>query len=106
MAGYKQVLFKLEPVALYSFDGEEVKNDKRFYQRLDIIDDTGNSDGKLGMETLDETMPCYITSTGLSQLDKYEQRAIRFCPNGPQRNAEAAGLSRWPKAYAIMPTVS
>ena len=37
MAGYKQVLFKLEPVALYSFDGEEVKSDKRFYQRLDII---------------------------------------------------------------------
>ena len=103
MAGYKQVLFKLEPVALYSFDGEEVKSDKRFYQRLDIIDDTGNSDGKLGMETLDETMPCYSTSTGLSPLDKYEQRAIRFCPNGPQRNAEAAGLSRWPKAYAIMP---
>ena len=103
MAGYKQVLFQLEPVALYSFDGEQVKSDKRFYQRPEIIDDMGNSDGRLGLETLNEQMPCYHTSNGLSLLDKYEQRAIRFCPNGPQVPAENAGLSRWPKAYAIMP---
>lgn len=103
MAGYKQVLFQLEPIALYSFDGEQVKNDKRFYQRPEINDDTGNSHGRLGLETLDEQMPCYHTSNALAPLDRYEQRAIRFCPNGPQLNAEAAGLSRWPKAYAIMP---
>lgn len=103
MAGYKQVLQQLEPVALYSFDGEQVKNDKRFYQRPEIIDDTGNSDGKLGLETTDEQIPCYQASNGLALLDKYEQRAIRFCPNGAQKHAEDAGLSRFPKAYAIMP---
>lgn len=103
MAGYKQILLDLEPVALYSFDGEQVKSDKRFYVRPEIIDDTGNSHGRLGLETDNEEYPCYHTSNSLSPLDRYEQRAIRFCPKGPQRNAEAAGLSRWPKAYMIAP---
>ena len=103
MAGYKQILFDLEPVALYSFDGEAVKSDKRFYVRPEIIDDTGNSNGRLGLETDNEEYPCYHTSNSLSPLDRYEQRAIRFAPKGPQLNAQAAGLSRWPKAYMIAP---
>lgn len=103
MAGYKQVLFDLEPVALYSFDGEEVNEDTKFFVKPDVIDETGNSNGKLHLETNEEQYPCYRTSTSLTPLDKYEQRAIRFCPKGPQINAQAVDLSRWPKAYMIAP---
>ena len=103
MAGYKRVLRDLEPVALYSFDGEQLKNDRRFLEREDIIDDIGNSNGGLRLETQDTLMPCYYMTSGLAPLDKYEQRAMRFCPQGPQPYAEQHGQSRWPKAYILAP---
>lgn len=106
MAGLKQTMMDLNPVSLFSFDGETEKENTRFLRSNTILDETGNMTAHLALETDSEVFPCYMTATGLSTVDTYEQRALRFCPNGGQPNARAAGISPFPKAYVIAPGVA
>lgn len=103
MAGFKQVMTNLNPVAFYTLDGEQLKEDKLTLERNDIIDEMGNSNGNIVTEVNDPMIPCYAISESLVPLDRSGQRGIRFCPRGPQQYAVDQGKSRFPKAYIIAP---
>lgn len=107
MAGFKQVTMDLNPIAMYSFDGGHVSDKNNNFwdgvKDIVIVDETGNSNGVLALETDDTMCPGYYIGRGLVPLDKYEQASIRLCPQGAQPYAQQQGHSRWPKAYIIAP---
>lgn len=99
MAGYKQTLEGMEPQSLYGFDGETLIEDTRKLRSLVIHDQMGIRDGNLEIEQDHDTFPCYWMSGPISTIDSYEQRSIRFCPNGIQPEGPVNGISYFPKAF-------
>ena len=104
-AGFKQTLKELEPVSLFSFDGEKATENPRFLAGQQIFDEMGNAEAHIALEHTREEFPCYHLTNGLTPIDAYDQRSLRFCPYGLQPNAPADGLSLFPKAYIIAPGV-
>lgn len=104
-AGFKQTLKELEPVSLFSFDGEKATENPRFLAGQQIFDEMGNAEAHIALEHTKEEFPCYHLTNGLTPIDAYDQRSLRFCPYGLQPNAPADGLSFFPKAYIIAPGV-
>lgn len=104
-AGFKQTLKELEPVSLFSFDGEKLTDNPRFLANHEIFDEIGNATAHIALEHTGEEMPCYHMATGLTPIDAYDQKSIRFCPHGLQPNAPENGLTFMPKAYIIAPGV-
>lgn len=106
MAGFKQTLMELEPVALFSFDGEKLKDNGKQLDTDTIFDETGNSVGRLVTEHDMEILPCYHMTDGLTPIDSYDQRSIRFAPYAIYYSAGENNVSWIPKAYIIVPGVS
>ncbi len=101
MAGYKQTLEGMEPIALFGFDSETLIEDTRRLRSLQLFDQMGIAECELHVEHQRDDYPCYYMASPISTIDLYEQRSIRFCPVGIQPNARTVGLSYYPKAYAF-----
>lgn len=104
MAGYKQLVMNMKPVTYISFDGEQVNDGSKFIDSREIIDEMGNQHGIIQQEVNDPLYAGYRAgTTSMLQLDKFDQKAIRFCPFGANNSAKEKGHSLFPKAMITIP---